>query len=376
MRIEFYKHNLEPDDIQRVVAVLNSTFLTTGPVTRDFEQQFAAALGVKHALGVMSCTHALFIAVKALDISEGAEVITTPMSFMATSNACIEAGARPVFVDVEPDTGNIDANLIEAAITPRTRAIMPVHLYGQMCDMRRLRAIADKHKLAIIEDCAHCIEADRDGVGPGQLGEIACFSFYATKNITSGEGGALTTNDDQLADAMRVLRLHGMNKDAMNRYQTGYKHYDMERLGCKANLSDIQSALLIGQLKRMHALRDRREEVCQRYEKAFSNVKGVTFPRVLPKSKSARHLFTIRVDPAKRDAILAYLQQKQIGVAVNFNPIHLFTFYRKTFGYKGGEFPVAERFGASTITLPMYPKLTDDEISYVIESVKEAVARL
>lgn len=374
MKIEFYKHNLLPEDIQRVVAVLNSTFLTTGPVTRDFEQQFAAALGVKHALGVMSCTHALFIALKALDIGEGDEVITTPMSFMATSNACIEAGARPVFVDVEPDTGNIDANLIEAAITPRTRAILPVHLYGQMCDMRRLRAIADKHKLAIIEDCAHCIEADRDGVGPGQLGDIACFSFYATKNITSGEGGAVTTNNDRIADTMRVLRLHGMNKDAMNRYHTGYKHYDMERLGCKANLSDIQSALLIGQLKRMHALRDRREDVCQRYERGFANVKGVTFPRVLPNSKSARHLFTIRVDPAKRDAVLAYLQQKGIGVAVNFNPIHLFTFYRKTFGYKGGEFPVAERIGASNITLPMYPKLTDEEIDYVIASVKEAVA--
>jgi dTDP-4-amino-4,6-dideoxygalactose transaminase len=374
MKIEFYKHNLEPDDIQRVVAVLNSTFLTTGPVTRDFEQQFAAALGVKNALGVMSCTHALFIALKALDIGAGDEVITTPMSFMATANAVIEAGARPAFVDVEPDTGNMDANLIEAAITPRTRAIIPVHLYGQMCDMRRLRAIADKHKLAIIEDCAHCIEADRDGVGPGQLGDIACFSFYATKNITSGEGGALATNDDRLADAMRVLRLHGMNKDAMNRYQTGYKHYDMVRLGCKANLSDIQSALLIGQLRRMHTLRDRREEICQRYERAFANVEGVRFPRVLPNSKSARHLFTIRVDAEKRDAVLAYLQQKQIGVAVNFNPIHLFTYYRNTFGYKGGEFPVAERIGATTITLPMYPKLTDEEIEYVIESVKEAVS--
>jgi dTDP-4-amino-4,6-dideoxygalactose transaminase len=376
MKVEFYKHNLEPEDIQRVVAVLNSLFLTTGPVTRDFEQQFAAALGVKHALGVMSCTHALFIAIKALDIGPGDEVITTPMSFMATSNACVEAGARPVFVDIEPDTGNIDANLVEAAITPRTRAILPVHLYGQMCDMRRLRAIADKHKLAIIEDCAHCIEADRDGVRPGQLGDIACFSFYATKNITSGEGGAVTTNDERLADAMRVLRLHGMTKDALNRYQSGYKHYDMERLGCKANLSDIQAALLIGQLQRMHALRDRREEICRRYERAFAHVNGVSFPRLLPNSKSARHLFTIHVDPAKRDALLARLQHKQIGVAVNFNPIHLLTFYRKSFGYQGGEFPRAERFGASTITLPMYPKLTDEEIDYVIESVKEALAGL
>lgn len=372
MHVEFYRHNIEPDDIERAVEALQSIFLTTGPVTAEFESHLAGALGVRHALGLMSCTHGLFLALKAMGIGPGDEVITTPMSFVATANTIIEAGARPVFVDVERDTGNIDAKLVESAITPRTRAIMPVHLYGQLCDMRRLRALADRHRLAIIEDSAHAIDAERDGVRPGQLGDVACFSFYATKPITSGEGGAVATDDGALADAVRELRLHGMSKHAIDRYQS-FQHYDVERLGYKANMSDIQAALLLGQLRRLSAMRHRCEEICARYERGFAGVRGIELPRIVDGSRSARHLFTIQVDPSRRDAVLSQLQTKEIGVAVNFRPIHLFSYYRETFSYRGGEFPEAERIGASTISLPLYPRLLDEEVDYVIDTVRQIV---
>src|SRR5438552_2593137 len=227
-RIEFYKHNIGPAEIASVTKVLESLFLSAGSVVRDFEDQFAAYLAAPHVVGLTSCTAALHLALLALGIGPGDEVITTPMTFVATANAILHTGARPVFVDVEPETGNLDARRVEAAITSRTRAILPVHLYGQMCDMRAPRNIADRRGLVVVEDAAHSLEAQRDGVRPGQLAEAACFSFYATKSITSGEGGAVSTASAQVADQIRKLRLHGMDLSAADRYTKRYQPWDLE----------------------------------------------------------------------------------------------------------------------------------------------------
>ncbi|MBX7220223.1 MAG: DegT/DnrJ/EryC1/StrS family aminotransferase [Blastocatellia bacterium] len=369
MKVEFYRHSLETEDKALLLETADSIFLTTGEVVYDFERKFSAALGNRRTIGLMSCTAALHLGLLALEIGAGDEVITTPMTFIATPNSVLHAGATPVFVDVEPTSGNLDPDRLEAAITPRTKAIMPVHLYGEMCDMRRLRAVADKHGLKIIEDAAHCIEAERDGVKPGNLGDVACYSFYATKNLTCGEGGAISANDDELAEKLRKLSLHGMSKSAADRYVGRYQHWDMEFLGWKYNMNNLQAALLVNQLKRLETYWQRREAICRRYEAGFAGVPGLDFPRVASNAKSARHLFTLWVEPALRDRFLHELQQREIGVAVNYRAVHLLSFYREQFGFERGSFPVAERIGDSTITLPLYPKMTDEQVDYVIEQV-------
>lgn len=370
MKVEFYKHNIDQKDIENVTRVLKSAFLTTGEVVDEFERKFSHYLGCKHTVGVTSCTAALHLSFLAYGIGLGDEVITTPMTFVATANSIIHAGATPIFVDVEEETGNIDASLIEAAITPRTKAIIPVHLYGQMCDMRKIREIADRHRLVVIEDAAHAIEAMRDGIRVGQLGDTACFSFYATKNITSGEGGAISTNDKVVAKKLKMLRLHGMSEGAAERYSKKYQHWDMEILGWKYNMSNIQAALLLNQLENIEDYLKKREYICQMYEEAFRDMPGVTCLEILPNSKSGRHLFTILVPPERRDNLLWRLQENDIGIAVNYRVIHLLKYYRETFGYKRGMFPIAERMGDSTITLPLYPKMTDEQVDYVIATLK------
>jgi len=373
MKVEFYRHGLTEQDIARVAEVLRSPFLTTGKEVKAFEEAFAAYLGAQHCVGLTSCTAALHLALLAIGIEPGDEVITVPMTFIATSNAILYVGAKPVFVDVEERTGLMDVASIEAAITPRTKAIIPVHLYGQMCDMQEIRRIADKHGLAVVEDCAHAVESAREGIRPGQLGDIACFSFYATKNITSGEGGAAATNSEALATKLRILRQHGMSASAADRYASAYRHWDMEMLGWKYNMSNIQAALLLGQLDRIDGALDRRQAIAEKYEAAFARVEGVEFPIVLAGGKSARHLFTIWVDSAKRDQTLARIQEQGVGVAVNYRAVHLLKYYRESFGYDRGSYPIAERIGDSTITIPLYPKMTDEEVEYVIQSVTQAV---
>ena len=216
--IQFFKHNIDDTDILRTSSVLKSVFLTTGDVVKEFEDSFSFYLDINSAIGLSSCTAALHLSLLAWGIGQGSEVITTPLSFCATSNAVIHAGATPVFTDIEPKTGNIDTHLIESAITEKTKAILPVHLYGQMCDMHKIHEIAQKHNLVVIEDAAHCIEGKRDGIKPGQLGHAACFSYYATKNIASGEGGAIVTKNTEKADLLRMLRNHGIDKSAADRY--------------------------------------------------------------------------------------------------------------------------------------------------------------
>jgi UDP-4-amino-4-deoxy-L-arabinose-oxoglutarate aminotransferase len=368
-RVEFYRHALTEDDIAAVADTLRSVFLTTGPRAALFEQQFAAHLGVEHAVAVSSCTSALYLCLRALNIGPGDEVITTPMTFIATANAILHTGAMPVFVDVEPDTGNLDVRQVERAITNRTRAVIPVHLYGLMADVRALAELCHRHHLMLIEDAAHATEAVRDGLRPGQASQAACFSFYATKNLTCGEGGAVATNDPALADAIKRLRSHGMSKEAAGRYTGRYQHWDMLTLGYKANLSDINAALLVGQLPRLASQLASREAIARRYETAFRALPGVGFPIVRDGATSARHLFTIWVPPERRDEYLAELQERGIGVAVNYRAVHLLSYYREQFGYRPGDYPQAEAIGNSTLTLPLYPGMTDADVDEVIAAV-------
>ena len=375
-KIEFFKHCIESQDIERAEGVLKSIFLTTGKEVEEFEKGFSEYTGQANAIGLTSCTAALHLSLIALGIGPGDEVITTPMSFCATSNAILHAGATPVFVDAEEETGNLNAELIESAITERTRAIIPVHLYGQMCDMKRIRELADKYNLKIIEDAAHSIEASRDGIKVGKLADTACFSFYATKNITSGEGGAVTTSDSRLAEDLRMLRLHGIDKGAADRYTRKYQHWDMPLLGWKYNMDNIQAALLIGQLERIEDLWGKRDDLWRMYEAELRGIENVRILNTVAGVKHARHLFTVLVPPAMRDSLLWRVQNRGIGIAVNYRPIHLLAYYRKRFGYKEGDFPVAEEIGGRTLSLPLYPSLHESDLKYVVQALREELNNL
>jgi dTDP-4-amino-4,6-dideoxygalactose transaminase len=319
-KIPYFRHDLGRVELESLASVLEGEILTTGQAVSAFEAKFAGYLGQRHALGVTSCTAALHMALLALDIGPGDEVITTPMSFVATATAILEAGATPVFVEVEPDTGNLDPHCVEAAITSRTKAILPVHLYGLMCDMRALKTIADRHGLRIIEDAAHCIEGKRDGVRPGELSDAACFSFYATKNLTCGEGGAITVNDDALAERLKLLRLHGMTRMAQESAREGYRHWDMVVMGWKYNMSNVEAALLLPQFDRMDAKLARRHALAERYERAFADMDGIKVPSSRPDSVHARHIFTIWCDDCERDDLLAYLHAERIGAGSTIAP--------------------------------------------------------
>lgn len=371
--VPFFMHDLGKAELDAVAEVLANPILTTGAWVERFERRFADYLKVRHAVGVTSCTGALHLALLALGIGPGDEVITTPMTFIATATAILEAGAKPVFIDVEPETGNLDARKIEAAITERTRAIMPVHLYGQMCDMRAVRKIADSYGLKVIEDAAHCVEGTRDSVRTGELGDAACYSFYATKNLTCGEGGALVTNDDDLAAKVRLLRLHGMNKNANDRHREGYKHWDMTVLGWKYNMDNIQAALLLPQMDRLDENWRKRRELAEYYEERLWDIPSLSRPKTLPQVEHAWHLFPVWIADGKRDHVISKLQQADVGVMVNYRAIHLLTFFKETYGFKPGEFPVAESIGDASLSLPFYPSMALEHVDRVIEALRDSL---
>lgn len=372
MKIQFYKHNLGTEEIDESNKVLTSLFLTTGKYVDLFEKDFAKYLQTHYAVGLTSCTAALHLALVAADIGHGDEVITTPMSFVATANSICMVGATPVFVDVEKDTGNIDADIIEKAITEKTKAILPVHLYGQMVDMKKILSIARKYNLKVIEDAAHALEAKRDGIMPGQKSFGSCFSFYATKSITSAEGGAFTTNNESAAKLVTKLRSHGITSELAQRERTGLKTYDVGVLGWKYNMDNVQAALLIPQIKKIEKQWRRREEIAQKYRQAFTKL-GIDMPWEYNNSKHGRHIFPIWVSSQKRNKILGYINNHGVGAVINYPAIHLFSFYRKTFGFHEGMFPNAEEIAKRTISLPLYPKLTRQQTDYVIKTVAQAV---
>jgi dTDP-4-amino-4,6-dideoxygalactose transaminase len=376
MKVEFYRHQLGEANLSRFAQVMETIFLTTGDEVALFEQKFADYLGEKYVVGLTSATAGLQLALVGLGVGAGDEVITTPMTFVATPLSVMHANATPVFVDVEADTGNLDVSQVARAITPKTKAVMPVHLYGQMVDMAGLKKVADDHKLFIIEDAAHCLEGIRDNIRVGQLADATCYSFYATKSITSGEGGAVSTANPQLNEMLQKLRLHGMSTDALHRYTKFYRHYDVDVHGWKYNMYNLQAALLIDQVDEIEPRRQERERLAQYYRDSFAGVAGIDLPGLTPGVKQGHHLFTIWVDPAKRDQMLWSIQDQGVGVAVNYRACHLYTLFRRQFGHKEGDFPNAEMIGSRTISLPLYPGLRAEEIEYVADTVKRVVGSL
>ena len=374
--VPFYRHNLGDEEKRRVLEALDAPILTTGRYVAEAEQALADYLGIEHVVCLDSCTAALHLALIAEGIGPGDEVIVPAMTFAATANAVLMAGATPVFADVDPETGCLTVETAAVKISKCTRAIIPVHLYGLLCDMEGFADLARRHDLLLIEDSAHCLEARRGPVRPGSHARSACLSFYATKNITCGEGGALITRDAELAERVRRLSLHGMTTSAYDRYGKIYKHWNIPQWGWKYNLDNIRGALLAPQIAKLDERRRRRNEIAERFETAFSDMNGVDFPKVAHAEWSARHLFTIWVDPLRRDETLANLQARKIGVAVNYRAVHLLEYYAKTFGYRRGDLPAAESIGDRTISLPFYPSLTDDQIERVIEAVRAAVESL
>lgn len=370
MKIEFFKHNIGKQEISELNKVLKTIFLTNHKKVEEFENRFADYLGVKYAIALNSCSSSLLLSLKLLGITAGDEVITTPLTFVATVNAILNIGATPAFVDVDPETGLIQEEQIKNHISKRTKAIIPVHLYGNMCDMKKINIVASHNNLKVIEDSAHCIEGIRDNVRPGYLSDAACFSFYATKNITSGEGGAVVTNNEHLANMLKIVRNQGMDKDASRRYTDEFKHWDVNILGFKYNMSDIQASLLIPQLKKIDYFWKIREEFCSIYEYEFTK-SGINFIKVPKNTKSARHLFVILVK--NRDKILNFLKENGIGVAVNYRVISDLTYYKKI-GYLSQDYPNAKFIGDSCISLPLYPKLKRKELKFIINKVKKGLS--
>ncbi len=276
-----------------------------------------------------------------------------------------------MFVDIEPDTGNIDISKIEEKITEKTRAIIPVQLYGVLCDMKKIRKIANRHNLKIVSDCAHSLESERDGYNSAAHCDAACYSFYATKNLSCGEGGAVVCKDESIAEKIKILRLHGLSKTAIDRYQGKYQHYDVLDIGWKYNLDDIHSAMLINQLDRLNTILNQRNDLYKKFAAALSDIEDIKIPKIPIECKSAHHLFTVLVkNQKKRDEAIKKFQENGVPVAVNFNPIHLMKVYRDMFGYKHGDFPNAEKFGASTITLPFYTKLSEEDFEQIIKVLR------
>ncbi|HMI86540.1 MAG TPA: DegT/DnrJ/EryC1/StrS family aminotransferase [Polyangiaceae bacterium] len=371
-KIEFYRHDIGEAELSSIARTLKSLFLTLGPRVGEFEEAFGAFLGQKHVVGVSSCSMGLALSLKALGIEPGDEVITTPMTFVSTPNAALFNGAVPIFADVDPRTGILDPAAVEAAITPRTKAVIVVHLYGQLADMRRLRAICDRHHLALIEDAAHAIEAENDGVRVAELGDVTVFSFYATKTMTSGDGGAIAVRDPAIADRLRRLRNHGVSKDASARHGGRYVHWDMVEFGYKAAMTDIEAALLLPQIERLWRRREIRQSLVERYEHALRGRPGVD---LLSRSgRSGHHLLTVLVPLGRRDAVLDGLCERGVGAAVNYRAVHTLQYYRDRFGYAREAFPVAADIGDRTISLPLHTQLNERDVDRVVAALDETLA--
>lgn len=365
-------------EIDEVVATMRSGWLGTGPKVARFEESFRQYVGAPHASAVHSCTAALHLALLACGLKPGDEVITTPMTFCATVNAIIHAGGTPVLADVDPATMNIDPRQIEQRISPRTRALVPVHFAGRACDMDAILAIAQRHGLAVIEDCAHAIETDYNGRRAGTFGDFGCFSFYVTKNVVTGEGGMVVSRKREHAERVRVLALHGMSKDAWKRFSDdGYRHYQVVECGFKYNMMDLQAAIGLHQLARVEENWIRRQNVWNQYQEAFSGLPIGLPAAPAPHSRHAFHLYTILVDDARcgvtRDAFLDAMTRNGIGVGVHYMSVPEHPYYRERFGWRPEDWPQAMCIGRQTVSLPLTAKLSDDDVQDVIQAVARAL---
>ena len=363
------------EEIDEVVDTLRSGWLGTGPKVARFEELFRHYVGAEYAIAVNSCTAGLHLSMVVSGLRSGDEVITTPMTCCATVNSIVHAGATPVLVDCDRDTLLIDPQRIQDAITSRTRAIVPVHLCGRPCDMDAILNIAARHNLIVIEDAAHAIETTYRGRKVGAISPLTVFSFYVTKNVVTGEGGMVTTNDPKVAEKLRLYSLHGMSKDAWKRFSdSGYKHYQVVVPGFKYNMMDLQAAIGIHQLARVEVALQRRNEIWQRYNQAFADL-PVTVPASdEPHTLHARHLYTLMIDKGKcgvsRDEFLERLHSQNIGAGVHYVGVHLQPYYQTRFGYRPEDFPNATWISDRTVSIPLSPKLTDEDVEDVIEAVR------
>lgn len=366
------------EEIAEVTDSLRSGWVTTGPKVKRFEQEFAAYVGAKHAVAVNSCTAALHTSLAALDIGPGDEVIVPTLTFCATANVVEHLGATPVIVDVDRNF-HISTEAVCRSISPRTKAIVPVHYAGQACSLTEILDIADSYGIPVVEDAAHAAGAQFGRRKIGSHGRTVCFSFYATKNMTTGEGGMVTTGDDALAERLRMLSLHGMSHDAWKRYsQAGSWYYEVLEPGYKYNMTDIQAALGIHQLRRLDQFVCRRQEIAARYDEAFSDLTEILLPPRIPDRNHTFHLYPIRVRgdqlQLSRSKFVEELRAHNISASVHFIPLHRHPFYRDRYGYRPEQFPIAEEMYHGLLSLPVYPKMNEQDVNDVICAVRDTVA--
>jgi len=369
--------DIDDDEINEVVKCLKSGWLTTGPLTKKFEEQFAAYLNVKHALAVNSGTAGLHLALEASRIKKDSKVATSVYTFTATAEVIRYLQADPVFVDIDPDTLNINANQLIEKIDKNTSAIIPVHIGGQACDMDAITSIADQFELKIVDDAAHAIPSSYKGKKIGQISDCTVFSFYVTKPIATGEGGMVVTNSDQIAERIRVMRLHGINRDIWNRYRDNKSnwYYEVIEPGFKYNMPDLMAAIGIHQLKKAERMQKRRKAIARRYDEAFMNL-PLKSPYVADTEDThAWHLYVIQLYLERisisRDEFIEKMAEKGIGTSVHFIPLHLHPYWRDRYGLSIEDFPVASDCYRRVVSLPIYSKMTDDHVEQVIKAVKE-----
>ena len=360
--IPLARPHIDNNDIKQVVEVMKSGMLSLGPKVLEFEEKFAKLLGVKYAVAVNSGTSGLHLCIRALGIKDGDEVITSPFSFIASANCALFEGAKPVFVDVEEDTFNMDVSQIEKKITGKTKAIIPVHIFGQACDMETIMQIAKKHKLNVIEDACESIEAKRNNKKVGTFGDAAVFAFYPNKQMTTGEGGMIVTNDEKIAKLCRSMRNQGRGESM--------QWLTHDRLGYNYRLSDLQAALGVSQLDKLPFLLSERKRVAELYLSGLTTIPEVKLPRISPGNIHTWFVFPIQVPINKRDKLIEYLKKNKIQSKAYFDPsIHLQEFYKKEFGYKEGDFPVAEKLSKKTLILPLYPGLSGDDVFFICKVI-------
>ena len=376
IQVPFHRAPVGEEEVQAVSEVIRSGWLTMGPKTFEFEKEFAKYVGAKHAIAVSTGTAALHLSLEAAGVKAGDEVLLPTTTFTATAEAVTYVGARPVLVDIDTDTMNIDPEDAARRITPKTKAIIPVHLGGQPCDMDEIQALAGVNHLRVVEDAAHALPSEYRGKRVGQISEFTCFSFYATKTLTTGEGGMITTDNHQAAERMRLMRLHGIERDAWKRYRgDGSWFYEVLEAGFKYNLTDFQSAMGLVQLAKSDSMRLAREAIAHRYSDGFSSFDELVVPTIRPDRRTSWHLYVLRLrlDRLKidRNSFIETLRRRGVACSVHFIPLHLQPYYRQAHGYQRGDFPRAEQEYHSCLSLPIYPGMTDPEINHVIGAVQK-----
>jgi len=380
LEVPFHRAAMGDEEVEAVAAVIRSGWLTMGPKTVEFEHAFAEYVGASHAIAVSSGTAALHLALEAAGLSPADEVLLPAITFTATAEAVIYLGARPVLVDVDPNTMNFDVRDAMRRITSRTRAIIPVHFGGQPCDMDEVHRFAQRHGLRIVEDAAHALPAEYKGKKIGALSEFTAFSFYTTKTLATGEGGMITTDNEPAAARMRMMRLHGIGRDAWKRYQNdGSWHYEVLEAGFKYNFTDLQAAIGRVQLRKCDELRAARLHIALSYLEAFKTLDELVLPVELPDRKTSWHLFVLRLQLKKlkidRSEFIRQLKKRGICTSVHFIPLHLHPFYQRKYGYSRGDFPVAESEYESCLSLPIYPMMSEREVTAVITAVSEIASQ-